>query len=129
MSDEKLRIAAYNDRQIVPNDKIHSSPLFERQQLEHYIKQWKKVQIKSERTLKSDRKFSFRGAIFSKYAYNFLKNAKKKKKRKKQNKTNKILGNVNCRYGPKVFNIISCYHQIKEVKPINKSKNKQNKTK
>ena len=54
---------------------------------------------------------------------------KKKKKRKKQNKTNKILGNVNCRYGPKVFNIISCYHQIKEVKPINKSKNKQNKTK
>ena len=84
MSDEKLRIAAYNDRQIVPNDKIHSSPLFERQQLEHYIKQWKKVQIKSERTLKSDRKFSFRGAIFSKYAYNFLKNAKKKKKKKKE---------------------------------------------
>ena len=83
MSDEKLRIAAYNDRQIVPNDKIHSSPLFERQQLEHYIKQWKKVQIKSERTLKSDRKFSFRGAIFSKYAYNFLKNAKKKKKKEK----------------------------------------------
>ena len=83
MSDEKLRIAAYNDRQIVPNDKIHSSPLFERQQLEHYIKQWKKVQIKSERTLKSDRKFSFRGAIFSKYAYNFLKNAKKKKKKER----------------------------------------------
>ena len=48
MSDEKLRIAAYNDRQIVPNDKIHSSPLFERQQLEHYIKQWKKVQIKQK---------------------------------------------------------------------------------
>ena len=83
MSDEKLRIAAYNDRQIVPNDKIHSSPLFERQQLEHYIKQWKKVQIKSERTLKTDRKFSFRGAIFSKYAYNFLKNAKKKKKKER----------------------------------------------
>ena len=83
MSDEKLRIAAYNDRQIVPNDKIHSSPLFERQQLEHYIKQWKKVQIKSERTLKTDRKFSFRGAIFSKYEYNFLKNAKKKKKKEK----------------------------------------------
>ena len=83
MSDEKLRIAAYNDGQIVPNDKIHSSPLFERQQLEHYIKQWKKVQIKSERTLKSDRKFSFRGAIFSKYAYNFLKNAKKKKKKER----------------------------------------------
>ena len=55
MSDEKLRIAAYNDRQIVPNDKIHSSPLFERQQLEHYIKQWKKVQIKSERTQKKER--------------------------------------------------------------------------
>ena len=83
MSDEKLRIAAYNDRQIVPNDKIHSSPLFERQQLEHYIKQWKKVQIKSERTLKTDRKFSFRGAIFIKYAYNFLKNAKKKKKKER----------------------------------------------
>ena len=83
MSDEKLRIAAYNDRQIVPNDKIHSSPLFERQQLEHYIKQWKKVQIKSERTLKTDRKFSFRGAIFSKYAYNFLKKEKKKKKKER----------------------------------------------
>ena len=90
MSDEKLRIAAYNDRQIVPNDKIHSSPLFERQQLEHYIKQWKKVQIKSERTLKSDRKFSFRGAIFSKYAYNFLKNAKKKKKKKEKSKKKQI---------------------------------------
>ena len=89
MSDEKLRIAAYNDRQIVPNDKIHSSPLFERQQLEHYIKQWKKVQIKSERTLKSDRKFSFRGAIFSKYAYKYWnkeKNEKKKKKKKKEAK-------------------------------------------
>ena len=83
MSDEKLRIAAYNDRQIVPNDKIHSSPLFERQQLEHYIKQWKKVQIKSERTLKTDRKFSFRCDIFINYEYNFLKNEKKKKKKEK----------------------------------------------
>ena len=31
VSDEKLRVAADNDRQIVANDKIHSSPLFEKQ--------------------------------------------------------------------------------------------------
>ena len=38
-------------------------------------------------------------------------------------KKNKILDNFDCRYGPKAFNIISCYHRIKEVKPMNKSKN------
>ena len=89
--------------------------------MEHYIKQWKKVQIKSEKILKTDGKFSFRDVIFSKYAYIFLKN--KKKKRSKMKKKNKILDNFDCRYGPKAFNIISCYHRIKEVKPMNKSKN------